>query len=81
MLAMLGTNEVLLILLILPLMLGAFAFWLWMLVDAIRNRALTDSERIAWVIAICLLHALGALVYLLFGRGRPSQAGGPRPTS
>ena len=76
MLALLGTSEILLILLVLPLTLGVLAFWLWMLVDAIRNRALTDSERIAWVIAICLLQAIGAMVYLLFGRGRPS-----RPTS
>jgi hypothetical protein len=78
MIAMLGTTEVLLLTVVLfaPLALAAVAFWVWMLVDAIRSQALTAGERTAWVIAICLLHVLGALVYFLFGRRGPSRSAG-----
>lgn len=64
-----GSWEILLIFfLILPLMLASFAFWVWMLVDCIRNLRLTDNQRIVWVIVIALTHCLGALIYLLAGR-------------
>ncbi|MGC9941727.1 MAG: PLD nuclease N-terminal domain-containing protein [Verrucomicrobiota bacterium] len=51
----------------LPLALLAFAFWIWMLVDAIQNKGLTDAEKICWVMAIVLLHFIGALLYLCIG--------------
>lgn len=68
MLALIGTNEILFIGFCLLLSLGLFAFWLWMLVDCVRNRRLSDNERLLWVIVICLTHCLGALIYLLAGR-------------
>ena len=45
-----------------------FAFWLWMLIDAIKNPRLQSTERIVWVLVIVFLHFLGALIYLLAGR-------------
>lgn len=48
--------------------LGAFVFWLWMLIHAIQNRGLTDSERIVWVLVIIFLNLLGALLYLIVGK-------------
>ena len=76
MLAMLGGSELIVIALVIPLLLAAIAFWIWMLVDCVRNRRLSESERIIWVIVICLTHWLGALIYLLAGRkpGRTEQA-------
>lgn len=64
------------------LLLGAllFAFWLWMLIHALRNNGLTDGERVAWVVVICLTHALGALLYFFLGRPKAKAvptAGGP----
>lgn len=53
--------------LLLPLVLALFAFWIWMLVSAIQNKGLTDGEKVAWVLVIVLLHWLGALIYLLVG--------------
>ena len=47
-----------------------FVFWIWMLVDCIKNARLTDSEKVVWVLVIVFLHALGALIYLLAGRKR-----------
>jgi hypothetical protein len=44
------------------------AFWVWMLIDCIRNKRLSDNERIVWTLVIVFTHALGALIYLLAGR-------------
>ncbi len=48
--------------------LAIFAFWIWMLVDAITNKGLTDVEKIIWVLVIIFVHFIGALIYLLLGR-------------
>ncbi len=67
----LGGAEILLLLFFIPFSLAAMAFWIWMLINAIQNKGLTDSERIAWVLVVALLHFLGALIY--FFAGRPKQ--------
>jgi len=46
------------------------AFWVWMLIDCLRNKRLSDNERIVWTLVIVFTHALGALIYLLAGRTR-----------
>ena len=46
----------------------AFVFWIWMLIDAIKNPRLDGSQRIVWVLVIVFLHALGALIYFVAGR-------------
>lgn len=57
--------------------LAAFVFWLWMLIHAIQNRGLTDSERIVWVLVIIFLNLLGALLYLIVGKSKaPGSHGG-----
>jgi hypothetical protein len=53
--------------------LALTAFWIWMLVDAVTNRGIGDGEKIAWVLVILFLHALGALIYFIIGR--PKRAG------
>jgi Phospholipase_D-nuclease N-terminal len=45
-----------------------FAFWIWMLIDAIQNKGLTDGEKIGWVLAIVFLHFIGATLYFFIGR-------------
>ena len=58
----------LLMLCLLPLLLAAFVFWICMLISAIQNRGLTESEKIVWVLVIVLLHVLGAIIYFFAGR-------------
>ncbi len=53
--------------------LGAFIFWIWMLVHAITNKGLSDTEKIVWVLVIIFVHFIGALIY--FFVGRPKGAG------
>lgn len=47
-----------------------FVFWIWMLIDAIKNPGIGSTERIVWVLVIVFLHFLGALIYWLVGRSR-----------
>ncbi len=44
-----------------------FVFWIWMLVDAIQNKGLTDAEKIGWVLAVVFLHFIGATLYFFIG--------------
>jgi uncharacterized membrane protein YhaH (DUF805 family) len=53
--------------------LAAFAFWLLMLIHAITNKGLRDTEKILWVILIIFLPFLGSLIYFFVGR---SKSGG-----
>jgi hypothetical protein len=45
-------------------------FWIWMIVDCIKNTRLSDTEKVVWVLVIIFLHFLGALIYLLAGRNK-----------
>lgn len=54
-------------LVLLPIALAIFAFWIWMLISACQNKGLTDGEKIAWVLVIVLVHFLGALIYFFVG--------------
>ena len=62
-----GIELILILLFVLPIVLAAFAFWIWMLISAIQNKGLTESEKIAWVLVVALLHFLGALIYFFVG--------------
>jgi hypothetical protein len=75
----LGGGEILLLLFsifFIPLGLLATAFWIWMLIDCIKNENITGNEKIAWVLVIALTHLLGAIIYFFAGRKRqkPIQA-------
>jgi hypothetical protein len=50
------------------LALVLMAFWIWMLIDAITNKGLTDGEKIAWVLVVIFLHFIGGLLYFFIGR-------------
>ncbi|HTK09992.1 MAG TPA: PLD nuclease N-terminal domain-containing protein [Ktedonobacteraceae bacterium] len=43
-------------------------FWIWMLVDCLNNKGLSDATKAVWVLAIVFTHFLGAFCYLLIGR-------------
>ena len=69
----LGGGEIILMIalmfFIIPLGLLSFVFWIWMLIDAIKNECLNEGEKVAWVLVIALTHALGAIIYFFAGRG------------
>ena len=46
------------------------AFWLWMLIHAIKNKGLGDGEKVVWVLVLIFLHFLGPILYFFMGRPR-----------
>ncbi len=63
-----GVEALMILFVVLPVLCLTFGFWIWMLISAIQNKGLSDGEKIGWVIAIALLHFLGALLYFFIGR-------------
>jgi len=56
------------------LVVAAFIFWIWMLIHAITNKGLNDTEKIIWVIVVVFLHFLGAFLYFFLGRPKGEAA-------
>ncbi len=54
---------------VLILVIIASIFWLWAIVDCATNQKLDSGEKIVWLLVIFFLHLLGALIYVLAGRG------------
>jgi hypothetical protein len=65
-----GIVIILMAFLIIPLAILSFVFWIWMLVDCIKNENISGNEKIAWVLVIALTHFLGAVIYFFAGRQR-----------
>lgn len=65
----LNTSAIIVILLLLVFGLVAFIFWIWALVDIIKNPKFKDSSsRILWFVFVLFFHAFGALIYFIFGK-------------
>lgn len=62
-----GLIPIFLFVFLFPFVLAVTVFWIWMLVDAIQNKGLSDGEKVAWVLAIVFLHLLGSILYLCIG--------------
>ena len=56
------------------LSLAGFAFWLWMLINAISNKGLSDTEKIVWVLVIIFLPLVGSIIYFILGRPKAYSA-------
>ena len=54
-----------------------FAFWIWMLVDALTNPALDSVERAIWACVIFFLHLLGAIIYFFVAKNQTPQNNRP----
>ena len=50
------------------LAVASIVFWIWMLVDCIKNEPSEGNEKIIWVLVIIFTHWLGALLYYLIRR-------------
>ena len=68
------------LILLIPLFLISlvlFAFWVWMLVDCLKNEGLVGNEKIIWVLVIIFTHFLGAVIYFFVGRPKRAPAAPP----
>jgi len=50
-----------------------FLLWIWSLIHCIKNRYLSDNNRIIGVVLIVLLGLIGSLVYLFLPRESEPQ--------
>jgi hypothetical protein len=48
--------------------LCAFGFWIWMLVDVLKNERLQGNDKVVWVLVVVLLNWLGAAIYYFVER-------------
>lgn len=48
--------------------LALFAFWVWSIIDAVKNPRLSDNARLIWIIVIVLTGGIGSLIYVIVGR-------------
>lgn len=68
MFALLSILGVLLLLLLIPFGIACFAFWVWMLIHAIRNDQVTGTTRVLWVALVWFLPLIGSVIYFFTGR-------------
>lgn len=74
-----GLGVLLLIMLLAGLGLALTVFWIWMLVDAIQNKGITDGEKVGWVLAIVFFHFIGSVLYFFIGRPKGKQEAAVQP--
>jgi len=53
---------------IIVLIIAGTIFWIWMLVDCIINKRISDGQKAGWILAMLFTHFIGALLYLALGR-------------
>ena len=59
--------------------IALFAFWLWMLIDAIQRDFGEGSMKIVWILVIVFTGAIGAAVYFFVGRSMGTKGGTAPP--
>ncbi len=59
--------------------LATFAFWLWMLIDAIKNTPSENNLRLIWILVIVFTGIIGALIYLIVQRPKNPLPGAEPP--
>ena len=48
--------------------LAVFAFWLWMLIDAITKAPSEGNTRLIWILVIIFAGIIGAIIYFFMQR-------------
>lgn len=46
----------------------ATIFWIWMLIDCLKNEPSIGNDKIIWALVIIFLNGIGALIYYLIRR-------------
>ncbi|HTP66420.1 MAG TPA: PLD nuclease N-terminal domain-containing protein [Geobacteraceae bacterium] len=46
---------------------AAFAFWIWTLIDILKNE-FTGSNKIVWLVAVIMIPLIGMILYWFIGR-------------
>jgi ABC-type multidrug transport system fused ATPase/permease subunit len=46
----------------------ALIFWIWMLIDCLKNEDSDGNDKIIWILVIILMNWIGALIYFFVRR-------------
>jgi len=68
--AYMDAAQILFLVIVLPLAIGACALWIWMLVECLTKEADTGNTKIAWLLAILFAQIIGAAIYYFVRRPR-----------
>jgi len=49
------------------IMLAAFVFWIWALIDILRSE-FTGSNKLIWLLAVIMVPMIGMILYWFIGR-------------
>ncbi len=56
---------------------ATFIFWIWSLVDCVKNPRLEGTSKALWILVLILGHGIGAIVYYFAARSAlPTQQTG-----
>lgn len=50
------------------LSIAATVFWIWAIIDCVRNEPSEGNDKIMWVLIIIFLHVIGAAIYFFVRR-------------
>lgn len=59
------------VVLVLGVTLGAFALWIWTLVDVVKvpsDDRFPVGDRVTWILVVVLAGIIGSIIYLVVGR-------------
>jgi Phospholipase_D-nuclease N-terminal len=56
------------------IMVAAFVFWIWVLIDILKNE-FTGSNKLIWLLAVIMVPLIGMLLYWFIGREQRIQGG------
>jgi hypothetical protein len=64
-----GIGEpMILLVILLPLVVACFGFWIWMLIDCATKEPDTGNNKVVWIIIIVFAHIIGAALYWIVRR-------------
>ena len=61
-------------LLMIILSIVALVFWIKMLIDCVKRDFSNNTEKVVWIIVICLLQILGAIAYWFMVASKKAKA-------
>lgn len=58
------------LLIILTMVLLPSIFWLWALIDVVKNEFEPEKNKLVWLLVVALLPFVGSLLYFFIGRAQ-----------
>lgn len=69
-----GFTELLIIVVVLLLLFAVIPFWIWALMDCLKNEPSEGNDKLIWTLVILLGGAPGAMLYLAMRRSQRVRA-------